>query len=283
MKKILLLSTIAFSSLFMSCSDNSDTPKEQPGEETPTTPQRKLKVVVAVLDADGNAINVQQADANTTKDYVMAGTKFQHRVLIEDFTGAWCGWCPRVTFSIEELEKNNNEKIVPVALHNGDKLAFSPYEGTLSEALWTKFGIPKEERGYPFAVLNRSVEWEAKSGNAMKTDQALALAKESSEIGIKISSTLESTSGKVNVSFKFAEGVPTGLKYVVYIVDNGIVLKQSNYTSNYGGKGNKPEFVHNAVAKAINGDVMGTAIPSDKIVAGQEFNTGDINLTYKAF
>lgn len=282
MKKILLLSTIAFSSLFMSCSDNSDTPKE-PGEETPTTPKRELKVVVAVLDADGNAINVQQANANTTKDYVMAGSKFQHRVLIEDFTGAWCGWCPRVTFSIEDLEKTNSEKIVPVALHNGDKLAFSPYERTLSEALWTKFGIPTGERGYPFAVLNRSVEWEAKSGNEMKTAQALALAKESSEIGIKISSTLESTSGKVNVSFKFAEGVPTDLKYVVYVVDNGIVLKQSNYTSNYGGKGNKPEFVHNAVAKAINGDVMGTAIPADKIVAGQEFNTGDINLTYKAF
>ncbi len=277
MKKLFLLSAVALSSFFVSCSDDKEeTPKEE-------VSSRKLKVVVAVLNDQGEAINAQQADANTTKDYVMAGSKYQHKVLIEDFTGAWCGWCPRVTFSIEELEASNGEKIVPVALHNQDKLAFSPYEATLSDALWTKFGIAKGERGYPFAVLNRSVQWAAKSGNAMNTNQALALAKESSEVGIKISSALESTSGKVNVSFKFADGAPTDLKYVVYIVDNGIVLKQSNYTTNFGGKGDKKDFVHNAVAKAVNGDVMGTTIPADKIGAGKEFSTGDINMTYKAF
>lgn len=281
MKKLFLLSTIALSSFFISCSDSDK--KEDGGQEVPTNPQRKLKVVVAVLDSNGNAINVQQADANTTKDYVMVGSKFQHRVLIEDFTGAWCGWCPRVTASIEELEKSNADKIVPVALHNGDKLAFSPYERTLSDALWTKFGIPTTERGYPFAVLNRSEQWDAKSGNAMKTDQVLALAKADSEVGIKISSQLEATSGKINVSFKFANGVPTELKYVVYVVESGIVLKQSNYTSNYGGKGNKDEFVHNEVAKAVNGDVMGVTIPSDKIGAGKEFATGDISVSYKEF
>src|SRR5690606_5774879 len=114
-------------------------------------------------------------------------------------------------------------------------------------------GIPTGERGYPFAVLNRSEQWDAKSGNAMKTDQVLALAKASSEVGIKISSELGTTSGKINVSFKFADGAPTELKYVVYVVEDGIVLKQSNYTSNYGGKGNKNDFVHNEVAKAVNG------------------------------
>lgn len=262
----------------MGCSSSDDSPKKEEENQS-----QKMKVVVAVLNANGDAINVQQADANTTKDYVMVGSKFQHRVLIEDFTGAWCGWCPRVTFSIEELEKSNGDKIVPVALHNGDKFAFSPHEGTLSNALWEKFGIPSNQRGYPFAVLNRSAEWEAASGNAMKTAQALALAKNDSEIGIKIASSLTETSGKINVSFKFADGVPTDLKYVVYVLQDGVVLKQSNYTSNYGGKGNKPDFVHNAIAKALNGDVMGTAIPSDKIVVGQEYTPGEINVTYKNF
>lgn len=261
----------------MGCSSSDDSPKEE------NQLQQKMKVVVAVLNANGEAINVQQADANTTKDYVMVGTKFQHRVLIEDFTGAWCGWCPRVTFSIEELEKSNGDKIVPVALHNDDKFAFSPYERTLSTALWEKFGVPANQRGYPFAVLNRSAEWEASSGNAMKTAQALALAKTDSEIGIKIASSLTETSGKINVSFKFAAGTPTDLKYVVYVVQDGVVLKQSNYTSNYGGKGNKPDFVHNAIAKAVNGDVMGTSIPADKIGAGQEYTPSEINVTYKNF
>lgn len=276
MKKLLFLSTIALGGLVMGCSSSDDSPKEE-------TQSNKMKVVVAVLNANGDAINVQQADANTTKDYVMVGNKFQHRVLIEDFTGAWCGWCPRVTFSIEELEKTNGDKIVPVALHNGDKFAFSPHERTLSTALWEKFGIPSNQRGYPFAVLNRSAEWEAASGNSMKTAQALALAKTDSEVGIKISSNLTETSGKINVSFKFTEGVPTDLKYVVYVLQDGVVLKQSNYTTNFGGKGNITDFVHNAIAKGINGDVMGTAIPAGKVVAGQEYSPEEINVTYKNF
>ncbi len=276
MKKLLFLSSIALGGLVMGCSSD-ETPKEE------TTEKSKLKVVVAVLNANGEAINVQQAEGNTTKDYVMVGTKFQHKVLIEDFTGAWCGWCPRVTFSIEELEKANADKFVPVALHNGDKMAFSPYERTLSTALWEKFAIPSNQRGYPFAVLNRAEEWDAASGNAMKASQALALAKTDSEVGIKISSSLADTSGKINVSFKFADGIATDLKYVVYVLQDGIVLKQSNYTTNFGGKGDKPDFVHNAVAKAVNGDVMGTAIPSDKIVAGSEYTVDEINVTYKKF
>lgn len=259
----------------MGCSSD-ETSKEE------TTEKSKLKVVVAVLNANGEAINVQQAEANTTKDYVMVGTKFQHKVLIEDFTGAWCGWCPRVTFSIEELEKANADKFVPVALHNGDKMAFAP-QSTLSTALWEKFGIPSNQRGYPFAVLNRAEEWEAASGNAMKPAQATALVKADSEVGIKISSNLADTSGKINVSFKFANGIATDLKYVVYVVQDGIVLKQSNYTTNFGGKGDKPDFVHNAVAKAINGDVMGTVIPADKIVAGSEYSADEISVTYKKF
>lgn len=277
MKKLLFLSTIALGGLVMGCSSSDDSSKEEENQS------QKMKVVVAVLNANGDVINVQQADANKTKDYVMVGTKFQHRVLIEDFTGAWCGWCPRVTFSIEELEKNNGDKIVPVALHNGDKFAFSPHERTLSTALWEKFGIPSNQRGYPFAVLNRSAEWEAASGNAMKTAQALALAKTDSEVGIKIASSLTETSGKINVSFKFADGIAKDLKYVVYVLQDGVVLTQSNYTTNFGGKGNKPDFVHNAIAKALNGDVMGSAIPSDKIVVGQEYTPGEINVTYKNF
>lgn len=272
MKKIFLFGTIALSGLFVACSSSDDSPKEEGS-------QPKKRVVVAVLDADGNVLNAQTADANTTKDYVIAGSGYQHRVLIEDFTGGWCGWCPRVTFSIEELVKSNNDKVVAVALHNGDKFAFSPHERTLSNALWAKFGIPSDERGYPFAVLNRTEQWKAATNNTMNTNQALSLNKTSSDIGIKISSELGDTSGKINVSLKFNETY-TNLKYVVYVVEDNLVLSQENYTSNYGGKGKKPEFIHNDVAKATN-DVSGVSISNSS--KGSEFNSGDISVSYKKF
>lgn len=273
--KGLILSSLFSTLAFYSCS--SDDSKDDSNTEGNNV--KSLRVIAVVLDENGNALNVQDAKPNTTKDYVTAGSGFKHRVLIEDFTGAWCGWCPRVSHSIENLEASNNDDIVAVALHNGDRLRFSPYEGNLSDNLWTKFGIPSNQRGYPFAVLNRSVEWEAKSGNEMNKNQVISLVKNSSPIGIKINSSLKETEGKVTVNFKFNESY-SNLKYVVYIVQDGIVLSQSNYTSNYGGKEKISDFIHNSVAKATN-NILGTQITNS--ASGTEFSTGEISFTYKNF
>lgn len=274
MKKILLFSTVALSSMFFACSsDDSSTPTED-------NSQPKKRVVVAVLDNEGNVLNAQSADANTTKDYVIAGSGFQHRVLIEDFTGAWCGWCPRVTQSIEDLEKTDHDKIIGIGLHNGDKFAFTPHENNLYTAIANKIGVDiSKGRSFPFAVLNRAEQWEAATSNTMKTNQALALAKNNSEIGIKISSELGDTSGKINVSLKFNASY-SDLKYVVYVVEDNLILAQENYTSNFGGKGKKKEFVHNGVVKAVN-DVNGVTVTNS--TSGSEFSSGDISVTYKKF
>lgn len=274
MKKILLFSTIAFSSIFFACSSDDNSPKTEEDSSQP-----KKRVVVAVLDSEGTVLNAQTANANTTKDYVMAGSGYQHRVLIEDFTGAWCGWCPRVTFSIEELAKTSNDKIVAVALHNQDKFAFTPHENNLYVATANKIGVDiSKGRSFPFATLNRVQQWNGGT-NTMNANQVLALTKESSPIGIKISSELGDTSGKINVSLKFNESYKD-LKYVVYVVEDNLILAQENYTTNYGGKGKKKDFVHNDVAKAVN-NVLGENVTNSS--SGAEFTSGDINVTYKKF
>lgn len=276
MKKLLLLSSVALSGIFFACSSGDDTtPKTEEDSSQP-----KKRVVVAVLDGEGNVLNAQTADANTTKDYVTVGSGYQHRVLIEDFTGGWCGWCPRVTHSIEELEKTNNDKIIGVALHNGDKFAFTPHENNLYVAIANKIGFDiSKGRSFPFAVGNRAELWSASSANTMNNNQILAMAKESSSIGIKISSELGDTSGKINVSLKFNQAY-TNLKYVVYVVEDNLIATQENYTSNFGGKGKKKDFVHNAVVKAVN-NVLGETVSNSG--NGSEFNSGEISLTYKKF
>lgn len=274
MKKLLLLSTIAFLSMFTACSSDDSSPKTEEDSSQP-----KKRVVVAVLDNQGSVLNVQTANANTTKDYVTAGSGYQHRVLIEDFTGAWCGWCPRVTFSIEELVKTNNDKIVAVALHNQDKFAFTPHENNLYVAIANKIGVDiSKGRSFPFATLNRTARWNGGT-NTMNEGQVLALSKPSSPIGIKIASELGDTSGKINVSLKFNEDY-TNLKYVVYVVEDNLILAQENYTTNYGGKGKKKDFVHNDVVKAVN-NVLGENVTNS--TSGSEFNSGEINFTYKKF
>ncbi len=44
------------------------------------------------------------------------------KVILEDFTGTWCGWCPEGTVIIDNLLAANPSTFIPVASHNGDAL-----------------------------------------------------------------------------------------------------------------------------------------------------------------
>lgn len=49
----------------------------------------------------------------------------ERHILLEEFTGAWCGWCPRgpVAYRDDVLPKYPN--VILAALHNGDDMVFS--------------------------------------------------------------------------------------------------------------------------------------------------------------
>lgn len=38
---------------------------------------------------------------------VSAPSSYLSRALVEDYTGAWCGYCPRLSFKFDELTSNN--------------------------------------------------------------------------------------------------------------------------------------------------------------------------------
>lgn len=57
------------------------------------------------------------------------------RVMIEDFTGTWCQWCPGGIQSIEDLIGIHGDKIIPIAVHNGDLMA-TTHEQKLAQFLF---------------------------------------------------------------------------------------------------------------------------------------------------
>jgi hypothetical protein len=70
------------------------------------------------------------------------------RVVLEDHTGTWCGWCPSGIQAIEDLKVLHGDKFLPVAMHNGDPMA-TAFQGELSSIL----GIANS--GYPAGSINR--------------------------------------------------------------------------------------------------------------------------------
>lgn len=185
-------------------------------------------------------------------------SKYSQKVLAEDFTGAWCGYCPRVAYSLEQIT-GSNAKVIPVAVHNGDPMAH-PQEGSL-RARWSI-------SSWPTALVNRKYEW---------NEQATVLTNETTKwapLGLAIESTIAGSniSGKVKTEFDVTTSLP--LVVCIMLVEDGIVYPQTSYYnttagSPFFGMGNPiNSYVHNHTLRKFSTGLFGDAIPAASQVKG---------------
>jgi len=171
---------------------------------------------------------------------------FKHKVLVEDFTGTWCGWCTRIIYALE-LIKAQTPNVVAVAIHNNDEF---DYTGRVP--LENQLGV----LAYPFAAINRTTIWNDPQHHHVS--QPIDLIQPQSPIGIKINSNLGNSSGTVDVTFKFKETISGDLKYAVYIVENDLVADQKNYNTDlYGGAEILHNFTHQHTLRGVYGNIIG--------------------------
>lgn len=188
--------------------------------------------------------------------------QFQKRLLIEDFTGAWCGYCPRVSYAIEQL-KTQNVKIVPVALHHkSGAISTDPYDvSTLAAPLRAQINL----QGYPTAMLNRVTEWN--SPENANLGQAKNLVLNNCGLGLAMTSTVSAGTINLNVNVKFASDF-TGLRLIVYVLEDNLIYNQTNYTSFYGATATIVNFDHDHVLRASLTDILGDTLVGSS-VSGQ--------------
>lgn len=197
-------------------------------------------------------------------------TYYKHKVVIEDFTGTWCGWCTRIAYGIELLKEQTHD-IIPIAIHNNDEY---DYNGRLT--LENYIGV---NGAYPYATINRKTVWEPLQHQ--NTIQPLSKIQEHSPIGIKIHSDLGATSGTISIGLTFKEQPTTGVKYVAYILEDGLIADQKNYYATlYGGiMPTLPNFVHNHTLRAVQGNILGNTI-SQNFTIDQEISLENLPVNY---
>ncbi|WP_046757139.1 Omp28-related outer membrane protein [Kordia jejudonensis] len=201
----------------------------------------------------GDITAVATKDAVTSDAFMLPVTdetapgSFTKKALIEDFTGTWCGWCPRVSYAIELVEAAS-DKVYAVAAHSGD-----PMQNSYSLALDNVYVTS----GYPTAVLNRDQEWTYPEPSNVA--QATNLASGTTTSGLSINSLLKGNQLEVYVSTAFSQST-TGAKLVVMVLEDGIIASQANYTSYYGGVDPISQFEHNHTLRHSITNVFGDAI-----------------------
>ncbi|KGO91291.1 Omp28-related outer membrane protein [Flavobacterium subsaxonicum] len=192
---------------------------------------------------------------------------FVKRVLVEDYTGTWCGYCPRVAYAIEQLHLQT-ENFVPVAIHrpssNVSSINYDPYNYDTSE-LENIIDIP----GYPKGMLNRMTQWKFPEPN--NVDKAVALTQgENPKLGLALTPVVSGGTINLSVNVNFSKDF-TGLKLVVYVLENGLIYEQHNYTTYYGGVDVIEDYEHNHVLRAVLTPLLGEAISGTETVINNTF------------
>lgn len=199
---------------------------------------------------------------------------FVKRVLIEDYTGTWCGNCPRVSHALE-LVQQQTEYVVPVGIHRSSSIpadpAYDPYNFDSSE-LESILNMS----GYPKALLNRMTRWTPLEQNNIP--QVIALTQgENPKLGLAMDVEINGNSLNLDVKVKFSQDF-SNLKLVVYILENGLIYDQENYTNFYTGPGIISNFQHNHVLRSCLTPLMGESIPNSATTVGSTY-TKSFNMT----
>lgn len=109
-----------------------------PAQWTPST-DGKYEVEMWLSNINGNADPNNGND--TIKSTIVASSNPPERkVVIEERTGTWCGWCPRGTVAMQHLKLNYSETTVLLAVHNSDPMAVPEYDSKMSGAFPTFAG-----------------------------------------------------------------------------------------------------------------------------------------------
>ncbi|RKE00073.1 Omp28-related outer membrane protein [Marinifilum flexuosum] len=239
-KQCFLLSMLFLGLLISSCSSSGDDSLNPDPEPEPKESRKNSNVSVSSTDAPANY---------TTK------------ILLEDYTGTWCGWCPGLALEMENaIEQNSN--IIGIGIHVGDNM-----ESTYAESLTKKFNVSS----YPNAKINRSATW---NQNYSSLESYL---EKKSNLGIALNASVENEKVKGKIQIGFNSDISESLDYVILLVEDKVKADQKNFYSGNDDFTNHPlysqptplkDYEHANVLRKFATDIFGDIIPEDYTKTG---------------
>lgn len=116
-----------------------------------------LSVTITEINGNPNLSPAATASAVITPvDFIP-----EARPLMEEYTGLWCGWCPRGFIALEEMGRRYPERFIGVSFHNSDVMQITE-------------DYPYDVAGFPDAVMNRELELDPYYGTTSGTDLGIA-------------------------------------------------------------------------------------------------------------
>jgi len=247
--------------------------------EVPFAPAEDGQYVLDLSLEDPNGIEDEDPDDNSgTLKFYISSSPLPKKVIVEEATGTWCGWCPRGTVNMDLLAANHADVAIPIAVHNNDPMAIAAYDGPLSASVG----------GYPSGHVDRK---RADIDPSQFISAVNNLRDRVVPAFVEVDASFDETTRLATFTGRGYLAIPTNgneLRFVGVITEDGVkgtgaAWAQVNYYANgqngiMGGYENYPdpvpasEMVYNYVARAIFGGYFGMAnsVP-DTLEAFEEF------------
>lgn len=210
---------------------------------------------------------------------------YERKVVFEDVTGNWCGWCPAGTVMLEYLKETYPEALL-IGVHGSqsstvrDPMAVTAYANALNEMI----------QGYPSILVNR---YDVFSPGGRSEAQLKASADEYMEqmTSYPAYGTIEFTSSKrsssnLNVSaranFSVNLAAPHSVTFVT-IQDEAGPYNQTNYYAgqnvplgSWNNAGSSVKTMFNDVARGYKANIA----VADVVEKGKEYTTKTTTVSY---
>ncbi len=190
----------------------------------------------------------------------------KRNVVLEDYTGTWCGYCLKALVAIDTVIVLANHHVSVVAIHESSIGPPDPMDFAQIDDLQAEFDVPDS---FPQTQLNRTVKWNATPPSSLIYDMeaVTSIAGLETDHSIAISSQISGSTLSVDAKVIYRNGSEPGDKLVVYLLESGIIADQANYfnsnpASPYYGMGNPiVDFVHNDALRNSLSGLFGDNIP----------------------
>ncbi len=109
---------------------------------TPQTYAYSFEVISVNGEEDENPM-----DNAGAAEFVSVADVPSKKLIAEEGTGTWCGWCPRGTVFMEQMEADFPDEFIGIAVHNNDVMANTDYDAGV--------GAFPGFTGYPGVIADR--------------------------------------------------------------------------------------------------------------------------------
>lgn len=187
-----------------------------------------LYMVGATMNKVNDANYCEPVEVEDFVKNIANGVK--RRVVVEEWTGSWCGYCPRGIWGMDYMKENYPDDFIGIAVHYDDEMEATSYINSLAA-----LGVVS---GFPGSLADRMMVVEPSPDNFAELVETFGGNKGFADIAIdakyvdEAKTTLEIT-GDVKVTYDVAEvnALLANSKYRVsfVIIENEVPGKQSNY------------------------------------------------------